>query len=257
VLILPDPDRFGIDLDQFGKRILEPPRNRHCPAQRYVELGQLLGRISRCRVHRGAGFGDHDLGRRVLRYPRNQLGGQSVGFPRRGPVADGDQLDAEPRDERTQRCHRFFGFVLRFVRIDHLGGDHLACPVDDRDFDSGPVSRVETHGCARTCGRGQQQITQVGCEYVDRILLGRLPQSHSNIDTETDLQLGSPCPTHRVQQPAVRGSPLVGNAEPYRDPPLVDAWLLVRRGRRAVRLRIEVQVQHLFLLTAQQGKDAM
>ena len=42
VLILADADRFRLDADQFGQRILEPPGNRDRAAQRDVDVRELL-----------------------------------------------------------------------------------------------------------------------------------------------------------------------------------------------------------------------
>ena len=42
VLVLADADRLGIDLDQFGQGILQPPRDRYRATQGDVELRQFL-----------------------------------------------------------------------------------------------------------------------------------------------------------------------------------------------------------------------
>ena len=39
VLVLPDPDRLRLDLDQLGQRILQPPRDRDRAPQCDVEIG--------------------------------------------------------------------------------------------------------------------------------------------------------------------------------------------------------------------------
>ena len=57
----PTPIDFGIDLDQLGERILQPPRDRHRAAQRHVELGQLLRRIGGGGIDRGPGLRHDDL----------------------------------------------------------------------------------------------------------------------------------------------------------------------------------------------------
>ena len=61
VLILADADRLRIDLDQFGERILQPPRDRHRAAQRDVEVRQFFGRKGGGRIDRCAGLRHHDL----------------------------------------------------------------------------------------------------------------------------------------------------------------------------------------------------
>ena len=67
VLVLADADRLRIDLDEFGERVLQPPRDRGRAAQGHVELGQLLRRIGRGRIDRGARFRHHDLGQLEFR----------------------------------------------------------------------------------------------------------------------------------------------------------------------------------------------
>ena len=39
VLVLPHADGLGVDLDQFGQRVLQPPSDGHCAAERDVEPG--------------------------------------------------------------------------------------------------------------------------------------------------------------------------------------------------------------------------
>ena len=63
VLILPDADRLRLDLDEFGERVLQAPRDRHRAAQRNVEVGKFGRRERRGRIDRGAGFADDNLGR--------------------------------------------------------------------------------------------------------------------------------------------------------------------------------------------------
>ena len=64
VLVLADADRLGIDLDEFGERVLQPPCDRGRAAQGYVEVRQFLSRIGRGRIDRGARLRHDDLGRR-------------------------------------------------------------------------------------------------------------------------------------------------------------------------------------------------
>ena len=58
VLVLADADRLGIDLDQFGERVLQAARNGDGAAHGEIEIGKLLARDVRGRVDAGAGFAD-------------------------------------------------------------------------------------------------------------------------------------------------------------------------------------------------------
>ena len=101
VLVLADADRLRLDLDQFGQRVLQAPRDRHGAAQRHVEVGELGRRRRRRRIDRGAGLADDDLER--LRAPGHvgqHVGHQLFGLAAAGAVADGDQLDLVLADER-------------------------------------------------------------------------------------------------------------------------------------------------------------
>jgi hypothetical protein len=88
--------------------------------------------------------------------------------------ADGNQLDVVRGGQRGQGGDRLVPLVLRDVRVDDAGVDHLAGRVHHGDLDAGPEARVEAHGCAGAGRGGQQQVAQVGCEHPDRLVLGDL-----------------------------------------------------------------------------------
>ena len=144
---------------------------------------------------------------------------------------------------------------LQLVRVDRLGGDRLARAVDHRDLDPGAEPRVQAHRGPRPGRRGQQQVAEVGREHRDRLVLGALPQPHPQVNPEVHGDPGPPGPLHRVPQPAVPRTPLVGDVVTPGDLRCV----IGRRGRsRAVsrRLtRIHGQVEDLFLLPAHHGQD--
>jgi hypothetical protein len=94
VLVLADADALGIDLDQFGQRVLQAAGDGYGAAQGYVDIGKFLRRQFGGRIDRGAGFGHHDLGKFQFRMALDQIGGQLVRFPAGRAVADGDQFDA-------------------------------------------------------------------------------------------------------------------------------------------------------------------
>ena len=80
VLVLADADRLGIDLHQLGERVLNPAGDGHGAAQRDVEIGELQCRQLGCRIDRGAGLGDDDLGQAQLGGTMDQFTGELVGF---------------------------------------------------------------------------------------------------------------------------------------------------------------------------------
>ena len=78
----PTPIDFGLDLDQFGQRILQPPRDRHRAAQGDVEVGQFCAAYAEAEytdapasltmAFAGIGAGGPDVG--------DEFGGQRVGL---------------------------------------------------------------------------------------------------------------------------------------------------------------------------------
>ena len=88
MLVLPHADRLGVDLDELGKRILQTARDRDGAAVAHVELGQFGGGRGRSRIHGRTRFAHHDLGQAELGVPRDQIGGEFVGFAACRAVAD-------------------------------------------------------------------------------------------------------------------------------------------------------------------------
>jgi hypothetical protein len=93
VLVLPNADGLGLDLDQLGQRILQPPRDRHRAAQAHIEIGKLLRRQLGRRINRRAGFRHHRLSQLQFRHLGHQLADQLVGLAPAGAVADADDID--------------------------------------------------------------------------------------------------------------------------------------------------------------------
>ena len=134
--------------------------------------------VGRRRVHRGAGFADHGLGRGAGAGGADvgdEFGCQRIGFPRCGAVADRDQLDAVPGDQRGQRGLGGVPLLLRLVREHRAGVEHLARAVDDRDLDPGAEAGIKSQRGAVTGGRGEQQVFEVAREHRDGVLLGSQP----------------------------------------------------------------------------------
>ena len=80
VLILPDPDGFGIDLHQLCQRVLQTPGDGYGAAQRYVVVGKFLRRQFGGGIDRGSRLADNGIGRFEPRFPK-QFGDKLFGFP--------------------------------------------------------------------------------------------------------------------------------------------------------------------------------
>ena len=61
MLVLPDADALGIDLDQLRQRILEPPRDGHGGALHHVEIREFLRRQLGRGIDRRARLADDDI----------------------------------------------------------------------------------------------------------------------------------------------------------------------------------------------------
>ena len=61
MLVLPDADALGIDLDQLRQRILEPPRDGHGRALHHVEIREFLRRQLGRGIDRRARLADDDI----------------------------------------------------------------------------------------------------------------------------------------------------------------------------------------------------
>ncbi len=118
VLVLPDADRLGIDLDQFGQRVHEPPADGHGAAHRHVLVGELLAGHLRGRIDRCAALVDHD-DRNVAR--ELQAADERFGLAAGGAVADRDHLDVKLIAQGDQAGTFRLGPLLALVRIHDVG----------------------------------------------------------------------------------------------------------------------------------------
>ena len=182
----------------------------------------------------------------------DQLGGQPVGLPGGGAVADRDQVDAVGGGEPGEGGERLVPAVARHVRVDRVGGD-APCRCASTTATFTPVRRPGSRPIvARVpAGRGEQQVAQVGGEDPYRLVLGRLAQPDPQVDAEVDQDPGAPGPAHGVDQPAVARAAAVGDAEP-----LGDAALEAGRALGGL-LGLHGEVEHLLLLAAEHGQDAV
>ena len=156
--------------------------------------------------------------------------------------------------EFRQRRQRLVPALLRFVRIHRGGGNHLAGRVHDRDLDAGAITGIEPHGDARAGGRREQQVAQVGREYADGFLLGRVPQPHPQVDVEMDLDPGAPRRAHGFSQPFVAGAALIGNRKTLHDLQFIRTD---GRRRRGDRLGQHLQVEDFLLFAAEHRQNSM
>ena len=80
----------------------------------------------------------------------------------------------------------------------------LPVRVDHGDLHAGAEARVEAHRGAGAGRRGEQQVAQVGGEDPDRLVLGRLPQPHPQVDAEVRPGSGCARPSGRCRAASCR-----------------------------------------------------
>ncbi|PRP93316.1 hypothetical protein ENSA5_43380 [Enhygromyxa salina] len=186
VLVLTHADRLGIDLDQLGEGVLEPPGDRDRSAHGQVEVGELIARDLGSRVDAGPGLADADDDRaRALGElePGDHPPGEGLGLAPAGPVADRDRPGLVALDKGGELAR---GPVFVPDREDRRGLDELAGRVDGRALAPGPEARINAdhgHGPER---RGEQQVGQVVGEDLDGLAVGPLLELDADVDLDAD-----------------------------------------------------------------------
>ena len=258
VLVLADADRLRVDLDQLGQRVLQPAGDRDRAAQRDVQVGQLLRRRrpTRSRPTRRP--------RRPPPWSASAAGcglissAASLSVSREAvplPIAISSTwcVGGQP----GQRGQRLVPAVARLVRVDGVGGDHLAGGVDDGDLDAGAEARVEAHRGAGAGRRGEQQVAQVR-----RRTPGpprpRPPAAAASAGRCRGAP-GSGCARPSARCPAASGRP-AGRGRRCRTGAAIRALVVGRAdrwrpGRRRVGSGLDGQVEDLLLLAAEHRQD--
>ena len=171
VLVLAHADRFGVDLDQLGQGIEEPPGDGNRSAHGDVEIRKFLPGQRGSGIDRGARFADDGVGQPPA-VGADQLGHEGLRLAGGRAVADGDQVDPVLRDEPRQDGQGLFLPVLRGMRVDRGGRQELAGLVDQRRLAAGPETRVDAQHPVVPHGRLEQEMAQVDGEDLDGLHLG-------------------------------------------------------------------------------------
>ena len=163
VLVLADADAFGVDLDQFGQRVLQAPRDGNGAAQGDVEIGQ-FARRHRPKPNRPRRRPPTPRSWSVSApavWPRVRLASLSVSrdaVPLPMAISSTLCMTAQP----PSASKRLVPAPLRLVRIDHPGVDHLAGGVHHRHLDAGAKAGIEAHAW-RAVRRARQAADRANC----------------------------------------------------------------------------------------------
>ena len=252
MLVLTDANGFRVDLHQLGQRVLQAAGDGHGAAQGNVQIGEFLGRQFRGRIHRGAGFADHDLGELETGHFLDQLAGQLVRLAAGGAVADGDQVDRMLGAELGENRQGAVPVVTRCVRVDGGGFQQLAGGVDHRHFAAGAQARVQRQGRARASRCSEQQIMQIAGEYRDRLVFGLVAQLAEQVGFQTGVKLDLPGPAHHFAEPLVGGAAAVGDAEALAD----HAFARVHAARRFI-ADLQADAEDAFVAAAENRQRAV
>ena len=205
VLVLAHADGLRVDFDELGERVLQAARNGDGAAYGHVVVGQLGGGQGRGGVDGGARLGDgHLLGRlyTLLAQGANEFAGELVGFAACGAVADGDELHALLAAGGGEFAQRLRPLIARGVRVDGAGAQGLTHFVDDGVLHAVAQAGVQAESAAVPGGRGEQNIAQVGCEYLGGVLRGGIEQSVADALGQAWAQVAAPCGAHGGGKPA-------------------------------------------------------
>ncbi len=213
MLILPDADRLGIDLDQLGQRILQAARDRDGATHGDVQIGEFLRRRFRGGIDRRARFRHHDAGQFQLGMFGDDVRHEFVGLARPGAIADRHQLDRKFTGQRGDFQHRACPIVARHMGIDDAGMHHLAGAVDHRQLDAGAQPRIEAQSRPHARRRSQQEAGHIAAEHSDRLRLRRFAQPRHQLQLQMQMDLDAPSPAHGVGKPAIGRTALIHNEE--------------------------------------------
>ncbi len=156
------------------------------------------------------------------------------------------------RAQLPQRVQRLVPLPARLVRIDGVGGQQLAGGVDYRHLAAGADAGIQAQGHPRPGRRRQHQVLQVVAEHRDRLGLGLFSRLVEQVQQQVHVQLGAPGQAARIQQPAVAGAALVGDAGAQRHAALgvLVAGLRIGAG-------IQLQIHDLLAARAEQRQQPM
>jgi len=184
VLILTDPDRLRIQLDELGQRVLQPPGDRNGPAHRQIELGKLFPRDLRRAVDaRPRLTHQDDVDCTQIVRLAHDLTHEGRRLTARRAVAHRDDLRRVSREERLELPCRLVALALSAVWIDRRTLEITTGCVDGRALAPRSESGIDTQYRALPERRCQQERAQILREDIDRRAIG------AKLELDTDVAL--------------------------------------------------------------------
>ena len=222
VLILPHADGLGINLDQLGQRVLQPPGDGNSGPEIDIVIGEFLGRQRRSGVDGGPGFTDHQIGQAVPQLP-DYLSGEFFGFPGCGAVADSQHLYAVAADPLGHLPFGLLDFFKGRCRVDDTGIQHPTGGIHHRALASVAVAGIQSQGHLPPHRRLHQKLAQVLGKYPDGRLRGPVGQCAARLPFQGGKQQARPRILARLPDKGGigRGRLHVGNSEQGQRTPLI------------------------------------
>ncbi len=164
MLVLSDPDRFGISLDQLRQWILQAPGNRDGSTHRQIQIREFLAGDRRGAVHGGTRLADGDHADVGALHHRQQGLDKGLGFASSRPVADGNGLGFMLVDEPAQVNLRMLSLAGALAGVDRNGVKVFAGGVYGHAFAAGSQSGVDADHRFLSVWGSQQETAQVLCK---------------------------------------------------------------------------------------------
>ena len=172
MLVLSNPDRLRVNLDQFRQRILEPATNGDCTPLLDMQVWELIPGFLACGVNGGPRFVDNHVVNRavnLLERRRHEL----FGLPAGSPVTDRNHLDVVLLQQVNELALRSGPLLLRcrIVGVDDRLSQEFTILVQDGKFTASPVGGVEAKHDLALDWCLHQQVVEVFTKNLDGLLV--------------------------------------------------------------------------------------
>ena len=177
MLVLADPDRLGVDLDQLGQGVHQPPADGDAPPDGNILVGKLLpGRLGG-RVNGSAALVDHDH----LDVPGQiEAADERFGLSAGRPVADGDGFDSKTIAPLSDPGSGLFGAFLGQQK-NGIVMDQFPLGVEADHLAPGPKTRIDGQDPFSAKRRGQKELAEVFGKDPDGFLVGLFFRLQANL----------------------------------------------------------------------------
>ena len=169
MLVLPYPDRLGVDLDQFAQRIQQPPANAHRSPHSDILVREFLAGYFGCGIDRGAALVHHE---NQHLFAEVDAPDQLLGLAACRPIAHTDRFDIITVDQLPQCRNTCLCLVLRRMWINSTVMNEIPLRIQADYFTTRAKTRVQGQYPLGPQRRSQQQLPQVLRKNTDGFFIG-------------------------------------------------------------------------------------